>query len=148
MTIPTRKDFTRTDKAEDDLDGMSAWKKFGGLSIDDAYDRFCDCPEANQEDLMWMGDRAFAFYFPVIERFIRDEESRVQFDGETYILAHCINAHVSSEEPAVRVRYPRMAALCAFVLDGLQAAPDLPDRFRPVHEVSSAWRALQAALAT
>jgi len=41
---PHPKDFTLTDKAEDDLDGMSAWRQFGGLSIDDAHDRFASAP--------------------------------------------------------------------------------------------------------
>ena len=44
MTIPTRKDFMLTDKAEEDLDEMSAWRQFGGLSIDGAHDRFASAP--------------------------------------------------------------------------------------------------------
>ena len=97
MKLPTVEDFTVTEKPEDDLDGFSAWKTFGGLSVDEAYEAFCECSEARQEDFMWMADRAFAFYFPVIERFIRNEEPTVEFDGETYVLAHCIGSHLPSK---------------------------------------------------
>ncbi len=53
--------------SEDDLDCRTAWENFGGLNLPQAYDRFCKNPHYYQEDFMFMGGKAFAYYFPVIE---------------------------------------------------------------------------------
>jgi len=147
VPLPTVEDFTVTEKPEEDLDGFSAWKALGGLSIDEAYQRFCECPEARQEDFMWMGDRAFVFYFPVIERYVHDEESRLEFDGVTFVLAHCIGSHLPSDEPCVRAQHGRFLGLCAFVLDRLRTLPEREDRSHSICELTSAWSALQAQVA-
>jgi hypothetical protein len=144
MPLPTVGDFTVTEKPEEDLHGCSAWKAFGGLSIEEAYRKFCEVPEAHQEDFMWMGDRAFMFYFSVIERYLHDEEPRVEFDGVTFILAHCIGMHLPSHEPCVRSQYDRFLELGAFVLDNLRMMPEREARSHSILEVTSAWSALQA----
>jgi len=146
MSVPTVEDFTVTEKPEEDLDGFSAWKNFGGRSLDEAYATFCLCPAARQEDFMWMGDRAFVFYFPVIDRYLREEERKCEFDGETYILAHCIGMHLPLGAPEVRAVESRLLRLCDFVLDGVQGLQERGGRSRSVHEVTSAWRDLRTMI--
>jgi len=66
--LPSQSDF---DPFEGDLDAQSAWRTFGGLSLADAYAKFLQVPERYQEDFMFMGSRAFAYYFPVVDRYLR-----------------------------------------------------------------------------
>jgi hypothetical protein len=83
------------------LDALRAWKNFGGLSRASAYERFCESPEYYQEDFMFMGGVAFAYYYPVIERYIL-ESSIENNSGEAveamWILAHCIKAQVDAKQ--------------------------------------------------
>lgn len=66
--LPSRQDF---DPYGGDLDAKAAWRNFRGLSLDEAYEKFLSAPEIHQEDFMFMGARAFAYYFPVIDRYLR-----------------------------------------------------------------------------
>lgn len=67
--LPTKRDFLDYHGC---LDAQSAWNNFGGLSVDAAYAKFCENPLRYQEDFMFMGRIAFIYYFPVLERFVRD----------------------------------------------------------------------------
>ncbi len=69
IQLPTNTDF---DPLGDDLDAQWAWDQFGGLDIDQAYNKFCDRPEVHQEDFMFMGSKAFVYYFPVIEKYLKE----------------------------------------------------------------------------
>ncbi|MEM7010678.1 MAG: hypothetical protein AAF585_04260 [Verrucomicrobiota bacterium] len=63
--LPTENDF---DPFGGDLDAQCAWKHFGELSLNQAYDIFVSAPNIYQEDFMFMGAVAFDYYFPVIDR--------------------------------------------------------------------------------
>ncbi|HEY5792456.1 MAG TPA: hypothetical protein VIS74_04105 [Chthoniobacterales bacterium] len=69
VPLPTERDF---DPHQGDLDAQWAWKNFGGLSLNQAYGKFLSRPEIYQEDFMFMGIRAFDYYFPVIDRYLRE----------------------------------------------------------------------------
>jgi hypothetical protein len=149
MKVPTVEDFTCTPKPEDDWDGFCAWKNFGGLTVDEAYQKFCQAPEHYQEDFMFMGDAAFTFYFPVIDRYIKEKEpeyqmdgKEYQFDGETHILAHCIGMHVSENRPSVRPLYDQLVKLCHFVLLGLENATNDQRRSWSPKEIKDVWAEL------
>ena len=60
-----------------DLDAQYAWKNFGELTLKQAYDLFLTNPIHYQEDFMFMGGTAFDYYFPVIDRYIRQVCSRL-----------------------------------------------------------------------
>lgn len=93
--LPTLQDF---DPWEGNLDARDAWQNFGGLDLEAAWAKFCDCPEHYQEDFMFMGDKAFAYYFSVIDRYLRASPAEnTDGDRQAWILAHCIKAHF---EPA------------------------------------------------
>ena len=66
-SLPGERDF---DPAQGDLDAQVAWDHFGGLSLAEAYQRFLEDPELYAEDFMFMGGKAFACYFPVLERYL------------------------------------------------------------------------------
>lgn len=116
--LPSEHDF---DPYAGDLDAQHAWRNFGGLSLDDAYVKFCQFPEVYQEDFMFMGSRAFHYYFPVIDAYLRSVEPCDEWDDcQADILGSCVarqfewkGAYVS---PALR---DRISDLCAFVLGHL-----------------------------
>lgn len=74
---PVEKDF---DPVGGCLDAQSAWRNFGGLNLIDAYEKFTSAPEVYQEDFMFMGSKAFEYYFPVIDRYLREIESEDDWD--------------------------------------------------------------------
>ena len=120
MNLPNQKDFYQS---ELNLDGHRAWKNFGGLTVDQAYEKFCENPGYYQEDFMFMGGPAFTFYFPIIDRYIREKEFRIAFSGETRIL--CEGFRVRAQERFVKpTRFTsdinkQIVALCTFILDQL-----------------------------
>lgn len=142
MTIPKVEDFVCTPKPEDDLDGFSAWRNFGGMTVDEAYRKFCENSLCYQEDFMWMGDAAFVFYFPVLDRYIREKEPEDKFDCVTHILGHCIGMHISEKHPLVRPIYDQIVKLCDYVLTGLKNVADDDNRSHSVKEIQTVWEAL------
>ena len=66
--LPLASDFYRAPNTNAEL----AWKNFGGLSLADAYTKFLECPEIYQEDFMWMFPNAFEYYFPIIDKYLRE----------------------------------------------------------------------------
>jgi hypothetical protein len=154
MTLPTFTDFTGATGPPTQRscgDAFDAWKNFGGLTVDEAYQRFCENAERYQEDFMFMGDAAFVFCFPVVEKYIREEEpnfkldiypNKTPFDGETHILAACIDFHVSEKQPDVRPLYDRIVDLCCFVLESMENVPDSPHRSWQPSEIKQVWTQL------
>ena len=69
VPLPTEQDF---DPHAGDLDAQSAWHHFGGLSVAEALAKFREDPLSYQEDFMFMGGRAFVFYFPVLDTYLRE----------------------------------------------------------------------------
>ena len=67
--LPTKSEF---DPYGGCLDARSAWKHFGGKTLEEAFDLFCKNPMHYQEDFMFMGHAALAYYFPVIDRYLRE----------------------------------------------------------------------------
>lgn len=89
-TLPTERDF---DPIGCDLDAQCAWKNFGGLTLDDAKVKFRENALCCQEDFMFMGCKAFAFYFPVIEDYLLSApDVEDDDDYEAWILSQCIQA--------------------------------------------------------
>ena len=94
--IPSEQDF---DPSGEGLDEQHAWKEFGGLALDQAYEHFLDCPENRQEDFMFMGPRAFLFYFPVVERYLYSAHNSDDWgDRATWILGHVFINQITNPE--------------------------------------------------
>ena len=139
--LPTERDF---DPHGCGLDEQCAWRNFGGLTLDDAYSKFESVPEIYSEDFMFMGSKAFVFYYPVIDRFlrnsiaVRDEE---RGDRQSWYLPQCIRIQF---EPASRTDVielkPSVLALCEFMLDNME---HFADDWTPPSEIEKQWRGLQ-----
>jgi hypothetical protein len=79
--------------------------KLWRIFLDEAYARFCERPEYYHEDFMFMGGIAFAYYFPVIEKYVRNAPDTDSLGGEreTWILVRCIqNQFTDDTFPHVR----------------------------------------------
>ena len=133
MKLPDQRDFYQ---GKFDLDGRSAWRKFGGLTVDQAYEKFCENPLSCEENFMFMGNSAFIFYFPVIDKYIREKELRIAFSDNTYILCVGIELRLEKERRLAagisRLRAKRekplpahvhnqIINLCQFILESLES---------------------------
>lgn len=141
--LPTEIDF---DPYGGDLDAQCAWKNFGGLTHEEARRKFEEAPEIHQEDFMFMGPRAFVYYFPVIEGFLFSTTNCDEWDDrQAWILAHVIRQQVTNDMTGqVTKLVPRMRSLANFVRSsiGLFAATS-HDRQR----IDDAWAEVENELA-
>jgi hypothetical protein len=144
--LPSKLDFGACENGRDP-DARVAWRHFGELSIDEAFTKFCERPEIYQEDFMFMGGAAFAYYFPVIDRYVR--ESRVSDDPcdeveAIWILAHCIKNQFSNHKRHdVKSLRPKLLALCAEVRGNLDHYCVDSERQK---EIDTAWEELDIKL--
>ena len=76
MTLPTRAEIDLYGS----LDEAVACEHFLGKTLDEAVAMFEENSLAYQEDLMWMGPRAFAFYVPAVTRYLATEAARGDSD--------------------------------------------------------------------
>ncbi len=140
-SLPTERDF---DPVGGDLDAQCAWKNFGGLKLEEASAKFKECPTAYQEDFMFMGGKAFAFYFPVIDQFLRktiELPPDQHGDRESWILPQCIKQQFAGQ--ALQHVLPlkqTVLELCDFMLQNIDLfAEDWPD----LVELKSQWQQLK-----
>lgn len=139
--LPTERDFV----PNGDLDAQSAWKNFGGLTLEEAGAKFREAPDVHQEDFMWMGSKAFAFYFPVVDNFLRKTPEPDEADErQARILAHCLMMQFRGDLCYVRHLVPRVAGLADFVLAHVNLFDPHP---KSGHEVEPAWRELREQVA-
>lgn len=134
-TLPTQQDF---DPSGSNPDAQVAWYNFGGLTVQQATEKLRDAPLHYQHDFMFMGGRAFAYYFPAIGNHLRTA-SDINNDGDhaAWILAHCIRAQFyGSNLPHVLQLATSVRELAGFVCDNIhQFGDDDGERQR----VAAAW---------
>ena len=108
------------------LDARSAWKNFGGLSLSQAHEFFLENPLNYQEDFMFMGPKAFAYYFPVIDRYLREVQGdEPDDDCCAEILGSAISGQLKeAADPAIRLIASEAADLAAHVIGN-------PSRYTP-----------------
>lgn len=138
--LPSESDFDPTPLG--DLDAQCAWKNFGGLSIEEAVEKFRECPLTYQEDFMFMGSKAFAYYFPAIDGYLRSYPDMSECDNDVaWILSQCIQAQFDSSTLAdVRHLSERVIDLAIFVCESIEQF-DLDDDER--QRVIEAWTKLR-----
>lgn len=76
-TIPTTKDINPT---LGNLDELTALEHFHGKTQNEAANLFFEYSTYYEEDLKWMGSKAFAFYFPSMEPYLLSEASEDDSD--------------------------------------------------------------------
>ena len=94
LPLPTESDFCGPGVGGPPPDAGRAWLNFGGLSLDAACQKFTECPEIYQEDFMWMFPRAFEYYYPVADRYLRT--ARVK-GGDDYCPAWILGCDLKSQ---------------------------------------------------
>lgn len=143
--LPCERDF---DPTGDDLDAQCAWRHFGGLATEEALALFRENPFYYQEDFMFMGGRAFVFYFFVLDSFLRDFRLSEQEDeSQVAIIGSCVAAqfrwptasHLGPIHPAIR-------SLADYVCSHTDALASDPDEQKRILEYwQSVYQALEAA---
>jgi hypothetical protein len=132
--LPQAKDF---DPFDGDLDARWAWKNVGGLSLDQAYELLLSNPIYYQEAFMWMGPKAFAYYLPVIDRYLREFRNFDEMEDCGWILGRDVAnqlERLDSESPASIIG--ELKDLATFVLSNLgNFTPDLDEQKR----IQEAW---------
>jgi hypothetical protein len=138
-SLPTERDFDPTGNG---LDEQWAWKYFGGLTLEEANTKFRENPFVYQEAFMFMGGMAFAFYFPIVDSFLREVPVPDGDDREAWILAHCIEQQFDGQSlPQVRHLAPRVLDLAEFMLANICvfATSDSDEQRR----IGTAWEQLK-----
>jgi hypothetical protein len=112
MSLPTRDDFGGGPDAE------TAWEHFGGKDLEDACAIFASCPEIYTDDVMWMGERAFKFYFPIVDRYLR-AQSPLQAEDDPPMMSaefigYCIQFHFDCHEDMSGL-HAQIIDLCDYV---------------------------------
>lgn len=142
--LPTEKDFV---PYEGDLQAQSAWKNFGGLTLAEAASKFRELPDVYQEDFMFMGGKAFAFYYDVIDDFLRELPTAGKGDDrQAWILAHDIQLQFDCKTTHhVLHLKTRVFALAEFVLQNIHCfGRDADDR----QQIAAVWTELIEHLAS
>jgi len=133
---PTESDFGSG------LDERSAWREFGGLSLDQAYQHFLENPLSYQEDFMFMGTIAFLYYFPVIERYLYSVRAEDEFDDcQAWILSMGIAHRLEYESfPNDERLMERIALLTDHVLSHVSQYATTSDE---QERIESSWASLK-----
>ena len=140
--LPTQPDF---DPSGGNLDAEEAWKNFGGLTVKQATAKFLESPQRYQEDFMFMGPVAFAFYFPVIDHYLRgvraDPEDWVEYCAA--IIGSGVKMQVDRLADKNLPLRGRIAELTTYVRSHLDLLGTL---HREQLRIDEAWAAVQTAL--
>ena len=140
--LPTERAF---DPYNDDLNAQSAWKNFGGLGIDEAYEKFLECPEIYQEDFMFMRWPAFKFYCPVIEKYLKeaipDDETD---DCAAWILGCGVENQIRENREKIRGGFNiRLEELCRAVI---KRYPELNLTPKTIKRILKQWKIVKKEL--
>ena len=155
LPIPSAQDFYIAPIG----DAASAWKVFGGLTLEQAYERFLECPEYCQEHFMWMFPKAFEYYYPTIDQYLREvsnHETNRAYDGYDGCHAEILGCDIESQfhwkdgtKPPPYV-VDEIAELSAFVKANLSRYSDCPVEQERIREsflkVDAAVTEFRAAL--
>jgi len=120
----------------------ASWKCFGGLSLEQAYQRLWSDPVANEEQFAHMGPAAFDYYFPVIDRFLRGADPRDHDDHrEVRAFGYTIAAQlVDRIDPRLN---EEISALATHILTHLR---DYAHHRTGQRKVAGAWKRVEKKL--
>ena len=143
--FPTEADF---DPSGGCLDAQYAWRQFGGLSITAALELFRQNPIHYQENFMFMGGRAFVFYFPVLDTFLREFRlTEQEDDSQAAIIGSCVAAQLrwptASHLAPILTAIRSLADYVCSHTDLLAADPD--EQRRITRDWQPVYRALGSA---
>jgi hypothetical protein len=110
MTLPTESEIN---PIPDDLDGQVAVKHFLGKTVQDAVDLFGENSLVYQEDLMWMGPKAFCYYLPAVLEHFRQEAD----PDLVAFIASVLEFRLEHDAKDIRQSFATIAAICAHLLE-------------------------------
>jgi len=102
-----------------DLDGNHAEKNFLGKSIEEAEALFKESSLYYQEDLFWMGPKAFCFYLPAVYRYLQSKDSEEDCDILN-CLAGTLDSRLKDDGSQIADAFPAMLDLCSYVLENYE----------------------------
>jgi hypothetical protein len=112
--LPDPHDFGADEKWA--LDARSAWDHFGKLTLSQAWELFSKNPLHYQEDFMFMGPVAFAYYFPVLDRHLREARPTDEYDDcEAWIIGCSVEDQLESGHHFGKGFFQEVADLAAYM---------------------------------
>lgn len=108
------------------LDGNIAEKHFLGKTVEDAVDMLSESFESYQEDLMFMGHKAFEYYWEAINTYVRSEKSSQDWPVINY-LKSVIYFQIEEKEIQTSPIIKQVKELVEYVLDNF-------DKFNDINE--------------
>lgn len=123
MKVPARHDMV---PIPGDLDQESAWKRFGGLDLSQAYDLFKEDALLVCEDLAFMGLPAFDYYVIAACRYLASEDSR----GDEEMMVGFVTACESQRCFDVRALERRAAEIIGAVKEVLARGEVFSEPYR------------------
>jgi hypothetical protein len=136
--LPKESDFV---DYPEDLEQIFAWRHFGGRTIEEAKVRFAERPLQYREELMGVGTKAFVYYFPVIDWWLRcvPEAEEPFDDSDAWIIADGIRHRIDVDGiDSLRPLLPAILEIASYVLANIR-------RFGPEEDqrgVRNAWTEL------
>lgn len=129
-------------------DAEYAWRNFGNLTLAKAYQLFLEAPWTYQEDFMWMFTPAFAYYFPVIDKYLREVQDEVSIHNgcEAWILGCGVRSQfqwADGHKPPPNV-VEEIRDLSTFVQANVDRYSDEPEERERIIE---SWRKVEEEVA-
>ncbi len=130
MNLPTQEDIN---PIAEDLDGQCAVRNFLGKSRDQIREEFAEHGMSYQEDLMFMGSRAFCFYFPAAVDYITSSEGSADADVANCLVS-VVEHRLEYDLSEIRGVFPHILRFADHLLsyyDGFGLDPDIYGDLRP-----------------
>ena len=122
MDLPSQHDIN----VHDSLDERTACEHFLGKTLEEAEALFRENSLYYQEDLMFMGVKAFRFYVPAAINYIQSPAA----DGDSDMVncfAGLLEYRLRYEADLLRPIASRLASACAYVLDNYERFDVIPE---------------------
>lgn len=116
--VPNEGDFSNCP------DGKWAWRNFGGLTLDEAAEKFKSAPAVYREDFGYMGPVAFVYYFPVIDQYLRETIGLSEMEREegrnSWDLSYCIQYQFRDSKSELAPIANSAFDLCDFMMQNIE----------------------------
>lgn len=127
MDIPKENEIS----VYDTLDERKAVDHFLGKSIEQAEQLFIENSIIYQEDLMWMGPKAFNYYLESVLRYLQNPLSRGDDD---FVIALVSTFEFRREGEMLDSGEPKVTAIVEYILSNCSKFELTEDAFRPIKQ--------------
>jgi hypothetical protein len=130
MSLPIQEDINPVPA---NLDGQRAVRNFLGKTREQIAKEFAEHGMNYQEDLMFMGSRAFCFYFPAAVNYVASSQGSTDGDVANCLIS-VVEHRLEDDSPEIRDALPHIARFADYVLahyDGFDFDPNIYGDLRP-----------------